>query len=346
MNRLRWLFFPLAAIYWLVVFIRNRLYDWGWFKSYPTPIKTICIGNLSVGGSGKTPHTTWLARHLSDQNPAILSRGYGRKSRGFRLYNDESTVQELGDEPMEQALKLPGVTIAVCEDRLNGLNQLDRLNPPPGIVLLDDAFQHRKVSPNLNLLLTPFQRPFFRDYPIPTGSLRDNRREAHRADAVIVTKTPRPWPQKEMDNIRSRLSPLDKPIFFSSLVYKRLLSLSGESLELSAIEDSEFLLVTAIADARPLVKFIESLTGKFKHLEYSDHYSFRARDVYRMKQIIDTFDHPKTPIVTTAKDAVKLEPLFKKEGMDTGLIWTVEIGIEFYEEQRFKRFIDGSVGKA
>ncbi|WP_396633675.1 tetraacyldisaccharide 4'-kinase [Maribacter sp. R86514] len=298
MQVLRKLLFPISLIYGLIVFLRNRLYDMGIFSSRSFAVKTICVGNLSVGGTGKTPMIELLIRELSENyNVAILSRGYKRKSEGFLLSNEQTTVEELGDEPFQIKTKFPKITVAVDADRRNGISQLEKLIDLD-VILLDDAFQHRKVKAGFSILLTSYDNLYTKDWYLPTGDLRDSKREAGRADVIIVTKCPANLSPSEKNKIRKSIHP--KPhqkVLFSYLSYNK--ELKGDILTLDTLKEKNVTLVTGIANPAPLVKFLNSEGITFEHLKYKDHHFFTDQEIDILKE--------KECILTTEKDFVRLE---------------------------------------
>src|SRR5512133_327037 len=200
---------PLSPLYGLAVSLRNMLYDLGIIRSCIFPFPVICVGNITVGGTGKTPHVEYIAELLSQYGPvAVLSRGYLRRSRGFRVVGPGDTVSEAGDEPLQMALRLPGVTVAVDRDRVHGINELHRLLPGLKAIILDDGFQHRAVRAGLNILLTDYNRLMTRDSLLPHGRLRESLRGMRRADIIIVTKTPAAISPTGEDTIAAEIKPL------------------------------------------------------------------------------------------------------------------------------------------
>ncbi|TDT39552.1 tetraacyldisaccharide 4'-kinase [Maribacter spongiicola] len=298
MQVLRKLLFPISLIYGLIVFLRNRFYDVGIFSSRQFATKTICVGNLSVGGTGKTPMIELLVRELSENyNVAILSRGYKRKSEGFLLSTEQTTVEELGDEPFQIKTKFPKITVAVDADRRNGISQLEKLIGPD-VILLDDAFQHRKVKAGFSILLTSYDNLYSKDWYLPTGDLRDSKREAGRADLIVVTKCPTNLLSSEKNKIRESLhSKPHQKVLFSYLSYNT--ELKGDILTLDTLKVKNVTLVTGIANPAPLVKFLNSEGITFEHLKYKDHHFFTDQEIDVLKE--------KECILTTEKDFVRLE---------------------------------------
>lgn len=300
LQLLRKIAFPFSLLYALAVFVRNRLFDIGVFtsKTYATP--TLCVGNISVGGTGKTPMTEYLIRMLTDKRVAILSRGYKRKSKGFVLADAQSSVLDLGDEPYQLHRKFPEVAVAVDADRRNGIEQLEG-KCKPDVILLDDAFQHRKVKPTFSILLTAFGQLYVDDWYLPTGNLRDSKREARRADLLVVTKCPSLPTEAERSQILDRLKPLaHQTVLFASLAYSETIkNVEGEELPLQAIASKKVALVTGIASPKPLVEHLRSKGLVFDHFQFGDHHHFSDSDIQRFSA--------HELILTTEKDFVRLQ---------------------------------------
>ncbi|MHA7832339.1 MAG: tetraacyldisaccharide 4'-kinase [Flagellimonas sp.] len=292
--------FPVSLIYALVVNVRNFLFDVGVFSSKSYKIPTICVGNLSVGGTGKTPMTEYLLRILDNRNTAVLSRGYKRRSEGFYLANAKSTVLELGDEPYQIHQKFPEVTVAVDADRRNGIEKLKSL-VNPDIIVLDDAFQHRRVKPTFSILLTTYPNLYVNDWYLPTGSLRDAKKESKRADLIIVTKCPESLQEKEKKEVVAKLRPKrHQKVLFASLKYHGFVTDGGQQkIPLSELIDKQVALVTGIASPEPLVRYLKSQEINCTHFEFGDHHHFTDKDIERFKGY--------EMVLTTEKDFVRLD---------------------------------------
>jgi len=318
MQVLRKLFFPISLIYGLIIFLRNRLYDIGIFSSKSFLTKTICVGNLSVGGTGKTPMIELLVRELSENyDVAILSRGYKRKSDGFLLSNEQTSVEDLGDEPFQLKSKFPKVTVAVDADRRNGIIKLGE-EIIPDIILLDDAFQHRKVKPGFSILLTAYDNLYVNDWYLPTGNLRDSKREASRADLIIVTKCPANISSSDKESIRARINPkLNQKVLFSFLRYNT--NLKGSEVSLDTLKGKRVTLVTGIANPAPLQQFLQSKGLICEHLKFRDHHFFTAQEIAMLKE--------KERILTTEKDYVRLKSKIPK-------LHYIEVKHEFLDDDK------------
>jgi tetraacyldisaccharide 4'-kinase len=300
MNLLRKLLFPFAILYGFITSLRNYLYDKGILKSYSFDIPVIAVGNLSIGGTGKTPQIEYLIRLLSpNYKVATLSRGYKRKSEGFILADAASTTEILGDEPFQYFKKFRDIQVAVDADRKNGIEQLLNQESRPEIILLDDAFQHRKVKAGFYILLTAYEDLFCDDFMLPTGNLRESRNGAKRANLIIVTKCPLDITELEQQNIKNKLA-VDLPIYFSSIDYDDKVYNDTESLAVSDLKLTPKMLLAGIAKPKPFFDYLQ--TDKDEVMTFSDHHHFSESDILNIKsQAIDKI------IVTTEKDFVRLE---------------------------------------
>ena len=295
---MRFLLLPFAILYGLGVRLRHFLYDRGWLSSKRYPFPILCVGNLAVGGTGKTPMVEYLVRLLGQEQVAILSRGYRRKTRGFILADDSATAMTLGDEPYQYHRKFPRATVTVCESRQEGIERLLE-NPHFKYIILDDAFQHRKVQAGTNLLLTSYDKLYTQDFLLPVGSLRDIRSRARKAQIIIVTKCPE-LTQAEQEKIIQQLKPLpSQKVYFTTIAYSDRVYSHEDSQALKDFIATPFTLVTGIANPTPLVDFLEKQGASFEHLAYSDHHHFSNRELEFLRQ--------KGRILTTEKDYVRLE---------------------------------------
>ncbi|KQS33911.1 tetraacyldisaccharide 4'-kinase [Dyadobacter sp. Leaf189] len=302
---------PFSWVYGLVTRVRNLLYDLGWFRSNKASQIIISIGNLTVGGTGKTPVTEYLTNVLAlSPPPAILSRGYGRQTRGFVLASHQSTAADIGDEPLQffQKFSNKGVVVAVSENRTAGAARLAELYPETRLILLDDAFQHRAIRRDINILLNDFNRPFYKDHPFPAGRLRENRDGAKRADVVIVTKCP-----VELDNFAkeqisreiAHYAGKEKPVFFSFTDYAAPTDFNGAAVQLKNVK-----IVAGIADPTPFIRYIDIHFTVLDTVSFPDHHNYTLAEVEGLIKYLknDTF------VLTTEKDMVKLKPLVRQLG--------------------------------
>lgn len=300
MQLLRILAFPFSLFYALVVYLRNVLYDSGILHSteFKTPI--VSVGNLSTGGTGKTPMIEWLLTHLSAGTKlAVLSRGYKRKTRGFVLAQRTSTAEEIGDEPLQIYSKFPEVSVAVDADRIRGIKLLET-SKHPNLILLDDAYQHRKVKPLFSILLTSYGKLYTNDWYLPTGNLRDTISSSKRADLIVVTKCPPDLDNENQLRITRELKPTkDQRVLFCSLEYDINLKGKKEKISLDRLQNKEVTLVTGIANPKPLITFLKSTNITFDHHEYRDHHFFSRKEI--------DFFNSKPLILTTEKDYMRLK---------------------------------------
>ena len=295
---LRKLLFPLGGLYWLVTFIRNWLYDLGIFtsKSYDLPI--IVIGNLSAGGTGKTPQTEYIIRLLNDTYKiAVLSRGYKRSTKGFVLANDSISAAELGDESYQIHTKFKDIAVAVCEDRQTGIeNLISNINPD--IILLDDAFQHRKVKAGFYILLTAYDDLFSDDFILPYGNLRESANGKKRANIIVVTKCPQNITEKNKDEVKLKLN-VSVPVFFTSIDYDSNVYSSLNSIEVSEIKTIEKVILCGIAKPKYFINSLNS--GNDKVMIYPDHHNFSEVEILELNELLKD-----KIIVTTEKDLMRL----------------------------------------
>ncbi|MBP6557470.1 MAG: tetraacyldisaccharide 4'-kinase [Flavobacterium sp.] len=300
MILLRKLLFPLAILYGFITSIRNYLYDKGILKSYSFDIPVIAVGNLSVGGTGKTPQIEYLIRLLSpNYKVATLSRGYKRKSEGFILADANANATILGDEPFQYFQKFPQIQVAVDADRRNGITQLLAQKDKPEVILLDDAFQHRKVKAGFYILLTSYDDLFCDDFMLPTGNLRESRNGAKRANMIIVTKCPPNISELAQENIKRKIG-LSLPIFFSFVDYDDKVYNKTGSLEVTEVKLQEKLLLAGIAKPKPFFDYLQFDNDVV--MTFADHHHFSEGDILNIKsQAVDKI------IVTTEKDFVRLE---------------------------------------
>lgn len=300
MQILRYLLFPFSLLYGLIVRLRNKLFDWNILssKSYDFPV--ICVGNLSVGGTGKTPMVEYLANLLKDNYQiATLSRGYKRKTKGFYLLGGDENALQTGDEPLQFKSKFPKIHVAVDENRQNGIAALRKLSNPPEIVLLDDAFQHRKVTPGLAILLTAYNSIYKKDFILPTGNLREPRSGAKRADVVVVTKCPVNISGATRGKIKKLLQlKKHQSLYFTFINYADYITNGVTIIPIKDLK-SDFTLVTGIAKPSPLVKFLRDSGLTFTHQLFPDHHNFTTDEIDRLKK--EDF------ILTTEKDFMRLK---------------------------------------
>lgn len=302
MNLLRKILFPFAILYGLVTAIRNFLFDKGILKSYAFDLPIIAVGNLSVGGTGKTPQIEYLIRLLSsDYKVATLSRGYKRKSEGFVLADANVNAEILGDEPFQFFQKFPNIQVAVDANRKNGIEQLLSKNPKPEVILLDDAYQHRKVKAGFYILLTAYGDIYADDFMLPTGNLRESRSGAQRADVVVVTKCPPGLSEAEQLLIKNKLKLAEnQQLYFSCIAYDDCIYSENSKIELSEIMEEQKLLLAGIAKPEPFFAHLKNANDSC--LTFPDHHHFSENDIQEI--IVKAQD---AIIITTEKDYVRLK---------------------------------------
>lgn len=339
MQFLRKLLWPFSLIYGSITFLRNKCYDLGIFEVYRIPKKSICVGNLNVGGTGKTPHVAHLTAYLSTQfETAILSRGYGRKTEGFILVNQNSTLEDVGDEPLLYANQFGDeVHVAVCEKRKVGVQELIKLFPNNELIILDDAFQHRAVKAGFSILLTDYSAPFSNDIVLPAGNLREWRSGKKRANCIIVTKCPESLTEAEKHSFANQLKVDREKLFFSSIVYGEMKPLAKE------IEDPKnVLLVTGIANPTPLIRFIQN-KYTIEHLQFKDHHAFSAEEINAIHQKFDTFASDDKIILTTEKDFMRLKEFSAKLKLIDYPWYYQQISVKIDREEKLRTLISNYV---
>ncbi|KAB1154559.1 tetraacyldisaccharide 4'-kinase [Tenacibaculum aiptasiae] len=310
MKLLRFLLFPFAILYDIITSIRNWFFDIGILKSTSFNIPVIAVGNLSVGGTGKSPQIEYLIRLLkNDFKIATLSRGYKRKTKGFQILKTNHTAADVGDEPLQFFKKFgKEIIVAVDADRTNGIQQLLKKDTPPEIVLLDDAYQHRKVKASTYVLLTKYSDLFVDDFILPTGNLRESRRGSKRAQAIVVTKCPENLSKEEQNEIKQRIKLREnQQLFFTSISYDEELKGKGIELTISDLKSKEVLLVTGIANPTSLLSYLSAEGINYKHLKYPDHYEFTENDILKIENEFKGVNSNDKILLTTEKDYMRLE---------------------------------------
>lgn len=293
-------------MYGLINHIRNLLFDKGVLKTLSHDTAVISVGNLKAGGTGKTPFVEYLLRLLaSSYNIAVISRGYGRKTKGYRLVNPQGRAEDFGDEPLQMAKKFPNVLFAVCESRNKAIEIIEAEYPAIDLVLLDDAYQHRYTARDFNILLTEYNRPFFKDRVLPFGLLREYRRGYKRADCIVVTKCP-PLEERERKDFAEKLKPLpDQRIFFSEIHYRLPYLLNDESRKLNLSEHS-VVLFTGISNNSHIVSYLKSKTLLLGTISYNDHHNFSQRDRLHILHRFRKLGKADSILLTTEKDAGRI----------------------------------------
>ena len=337
---MRYFLLPFSWIYATVVSIRNLFFDFQLFNSKNID-NGIGVGNLSMGGTGKSPMSIYIAELIikNQGEPALLSRGYGRKTKGFIEVDEDSLSQDVGDEPLmfKQRFK-DEVGVYVCENRTLGSKKI-RESIPKSTIIFDDVFQHRKIKPSLSILITPYGDPFYKDYVLPVGRLREPRKNAHRADCIVVTKCPESLTVSDYNTIKNKLSKFSKPIFFSHIDYGEMTPFKDEKQHIKNI-----LLVTGIVDPSHLIQHLKD-KYKIQSISFPDHHAFTKKDIEKIHEKFDTFDPKESIILTTEKDKVRLakfDVLIAKNGAS----WYYQpIGISIHDKAQFESLIKEHVRK-
>ena len=342
---------PLSWLYGLGVGFRNLLFDAGILKSRSYAMPIISVGNITVGGTGKTPHVEYLIRLLKDKmKVAVLSRGYKRKSHGFVMADSDTPMQEIGDEPYQMKQKFPDITVAVDKKRTRGIDKLTNDNADGiDVILLDDAFQHRYVKPGINILLVDYHRLIIYDELLPAGRLREPIKSKNRADIVIVTKCPKDLKPMEFRVITKAMSLFPyQQLFFSTHEYGLLrpLESQGESLALDTLPGKNVLLLTGIASPEQMRLDLQTYTADIHPLSFADHHNFKKKDIERINKTFEALPSPKI-IITTEKDASRLKGMegLCDEVRQNLYVLPIRIRLMLNQEEAFNQSIIGYVRK-
>ena len=336
MQIFRKLLWPFSLIYGLITYLRNKSYDYGIFQTYIIPDKSICVGNLSTGGTGKTPHVAYIAEFLSEKiETTLLSRGYGRKTKGFINVTEKSKVENVGDEPLFYSTQFKNkLHVAVCENRKDGIHQIKKLFPSNRLIILDDAFQHRAVKAGFSILLTDFKAPFFNDLVLPAGNLREWQNGKYRADCIIVTKCPEKLTEDQKHKISLKIGFERNSVFFSSIKYGEIVPFSNHK-----VQPKDILLVTGIANPTPFVDWLKK-EYTVKHLQYKDHHVFSQQEIEQIHQKFDIFAGSNSIILTTEKDYMRLKDYSEEFNLNAYPWFYQPISVKIDEEIKFKETIN------
>lgn len=306
---IRWLLFPISILYGIVVFLRNWAFDNQLLKSTSFPFPVVVIGNLAVGGTGKSPMTEYVLRLIKPfLNVSVLSRGYGRKSKGFRYVSTLDSAKQVGDEPLQIKHKFPDTTVAVCENRVKGIQQMqDRTDA----VLLDDAYQHRALRPSFSILLFDYASLLKPLLPLPTGNFREPLAECKRANIIVITKCPDQIPPQRKFIIESKFRKYSQaPIFYSKIIYQKLMTIRGVLYNEATLMETAALVVTGIANPQQLLSYLQPQLKSMIHLSYPDHHHFSANDLDKIHHTFTQLNTFKKIIITTEKDIQRLPASF------------------------------------
>lgn len=338
MKLFRILLFPIAILYGLITSIRNGLFDIKVFKGQITKVSSIGVGNLSSGGTGKSIIVDYLISiYQTSYSVAVLSRGYGRKSTGFKLANSYSSAIKIGDEPFQYFKKYSNIKVAVGEDRINAVNKILEQDSKINLILFDDIMQHRWMIPSQLILTTTYSNPFFNDFIIPIGSLREFAFGKKRAQTIVVTKCPSDLSEQNRLDFKKRGKFLsNQDVFFTKINYSKMIVNSYEKLNFDVLKNIKILLVTGIADSSPLVQFLNFKNIYFDHLKYRDHFNYNSDSVKKIKKKAKN-----SFILTTEKDYGRLSPLLK-----TNKLFYIPVNLSFFseeEEYEFKKRINSFI---
>jgi tetraacyldisaccharide 4'-kinase len=335
------LLYPLSLIYGAVTGVRNFLYSSGILRRSEFSIPVICVGNITIGGTGKTPHSEHIISILKDKfNVALLSRGYMRKSRGFRFAAPGMSAAEVGDEPLQICRKFPEITVAVDADRVNGVNTILKERPGTEVIILDDGFQHRRIIPGFTILLTDYNRLMIRDHLLPYGNLRESVTNMYKADVILVTKCP-----DDISPIQRRIivKEIDKApyqnLYFTSVRYMDPVPVfagvkPGLVFSKNKTGKLSVVLVTGIANPVPLKDYVGKLAGEVAHLNYPDHHSFTAKDLLKIGEVFHAVQSDEKFIITTEKDAMRLREFTNIAEPVKDSFYYIPAGVKFLNEDQ------------
>ncbi len=342
----RRLLIPISWVYHGFTSLRNSLYDNKVLKSHEFEVPVVSIGNITVGGTGKTPHTERIVNMLCDQfKITILSRGYKRKTKGYLRATQASTVADIGDEPKQMARKFAGkADMVVCEDRAEGIERITAEEKDKNLmIILDDAYQHRSVTPTVNILLIDYNRPIFEDHFLPWGNLRESPKESSRANIVIVTKCPPDVKPIERRVFSKHIGLLpSQSIFFTTLEYKPLRPVFDDITADAAVsKDTHILLVTGIANTKPLEEHLrKSVSKEITHIKYGDHHNFSKKDLSKIKSAYASIPGDDKVIITTEKDAMRLSEMQLPQEIRQRMYYLpIEVNFVFDDEDNLKNEI-------
>lgn len=333
------LLYPISKIYGIVVAVRNKMFDYGVLKQQEFDIPIVVVGNLAMGGTGKTPHVEYIVESLLGKyNIGVLSRGYRRATKGFVLASPQSRPEDIGDESYQIYRKFgPDITVAVCEKRAEGIRMMREINPDLNMIILDDAFQHRYVKPSVSIILTEYNRPVFNDKILPYGRLRESVRSLNRADIVVVTKCPadmKPMHYRLFEE-NLKLFPFQK-LYFSRYNYGHMVPIFPDEVsDIPALDnrqsDTSVLVITGVANPKPFLRYLRRHKIKAKLKRFTDHHNFTASDMEEISRLFDEIQAKNKFIVTTEKDAVRIlnNPYFPHRLKKS--IFYVPIKVEFID---------------
>jgi tetraacyldisaccharide 4'-kinase len=337
--------FPFAVIYGIITSLRNLLYDWKILKSKSVDVHTICVGNLAVGGTGKTPHVEYLINLLkNDYKIAVLSRGYKRKTSGFIHATPTSSAFDIGDEPLQYKTKNPKLDVCVDANRVNGIKKILEFPEPPNVVILDDAFQHRALNCELKIVISEYTNLYIHDCMMPAGYLRESQKGIERADIIIISKTPDKTTGIEIRNVIKDLKPLaHQQLFFTWLKYGEIRGFQNPADTIDTLNDLfryRIIAFTGIGNPEPLITYLKEYASDVKHSQYPDHHQFTVQDIADLRAQLDAIEGGNKIVVTTEKDAMRLLGSDLQDIANTLPLYVLPIEVDFKDkEQEFNETI-------
>jgi tetraacyldisaccharide 4'-kinase len=334
--------YPFSLIYGLITGFRNFLYNAEILNSTEFNMPVICVGNLAVGGTGKTPHTEYLIDLLKKEfNVAVLSRGYKRKTRGFRIASNTLKVEDIGDEPLQMFRKFPDITVAVDRNRVHGVNEILKVKPDTNVIILDDGFQHRRITPGYSILLSTFDRLMIKDHILPYGNLRESRKNMRRADIILVTKSP-----ESVTAIQRRIivKEIDKApyqnLYFTSMDYKKpvpVFEANDPEVDIftpAQTKETGIVLVTGIADPEPLSEYLHTKAREIINMPFGDHHRFSLNDIEKIRNAWRSLKSSRKYLITTEKDAVRLQEFANIAEPFRSAFYYIPLGIFFLNDDQ------------
>jgi len=311
---LRILLFPFSLLFGVITYVRNKLYDWNCIPSLQyDDIYVISVGNITVGGTGKTPFVEYLVRSISKKySVAVLSRGYKRTTKGFRFVNSDDNPDKTGDEPYQIKRKFPNIVVAVDANRIRGIANIRKMYPEMQVILLDDAFQYRKIKPNLSIILADYNRPLYRDSMLPGARLREWPCFAKRAEVMVISKSPKELTLSEQQEIQQQYARIfPHQLFFTTIRYGDPLAVfsADQSLLTGDFEQYDILLLTGIANPKPFEDYIRKFAASVQTINFPDHHAFSEKDISRIILIWNRIQSSNKILLTTEKDAVRLQQM-------------------------------------
>ena len=343
---MRFILYPFSLIYLVISNIRNYLFDLNILKSTSFPYPIICVGNLSLGGTGKTPHVDYLVSILKDKYKiAVISRGYGRKTNKFYYVQKNFNSKLVGDEPLMLKKKYPNIIIAVNNKRKEAINKIKIDFPDVEVFLMDDGFQHRWVKAGLNILITSFDKPFYNDHIFPYGNLRETKKNIKRANIIVVSKIPKDVTVEEQKKVINKINAKkNQEIYFSQIKYTGIKCLNTSNLIKKSLKNYNITLVTGLANSNYIINYLnQNNCSLFKHLKYKDHHEYTQDDCKRILNTYNKDNSIKKVILTTEKDSVKLSKFIAY--FENTNFYVLQIKIDFIKEEKIKQKIFDYVKK-